>query len=68
MGMDVTSSTAGAAIALKQAQNQMNFGVKALSQNADQQQATVSALVQPEGGSGGGNVTPTRGQNLNITV
>lgn len=66
--MDVTSSTAGAAIALNQAQNQMNFGVKALSQNADQQQATVAALVQPEGGSGSGNVTATRGQNLNITV
>ncbi|WP_146210797.1 hypothetical protein [Azospirillum sp. TSO35-2] len=66
--MDITSSTAGAAIALKQAQGQMDFGVKALNQNAQQQQATVAALVQPDTGSGGGNVTPTRGQNLNITV
>ncbi|MBY6264561.1 putative motility protein [Azospirillum sp. 412522] len=65
--MDVTSSTAGAAMALKQAQGQMNFGVKALNQNAEQQQATVEALMQSAGGSGG-NVTPTRGQNLNITV
>ncbi len=66
MGMDITSSTAGAAIALKQAQGQMDFGVKALNQNAEQQQAAVAALM--EGGSGGGNVTPTRGQNLNITA
>ena len=66
--MDITSSTAGAAMALQQAQGQMNFGVKALNQNAEQQQATVEALIQPAGGSGGGNVTPTRGQNLNITV
>lgn len=68
--MDVTSSTAGAAMSLMQAQGQMNFGVKALNQNAEQQQATVDALMQSGngGGSGGGNVTPTRGQNLNITV
>lgn len=66
--MDITSSTAGAAMALKQAQGQMNFGVKALNQNAEQQQATVEALMQSGSGSGGGNVTPTRGQNLNITV
>ena len=66
MGMDITSSTAGAAMALKQAQGQMEFGVKALNQNAELQQATVAALVQGE--TGGGNVTPTRGQNLNITV
>lgn len=66
MGMDIASSTAGAAIALTQAQGQMDFGVKALNRNAEQQQATVATLV--EGGSGGGNVTPTRGQNLNISV
>ncbi|WP_042694020.1 hypothetical protein [Azospirillum sp. B506] len=70
--MDVTSSTAGAAMALKQAQGQMDFGVKALNRNAEQQQATVDTLMQSAGGSsggaGGGNVTPTRGQNLNITV
>ncbi|PGH56621.1 hypothetical protein CRT60_17070 [Azospirillum palustre] len=72
MGMDVTSSTAGAAMSLMQAQGQMAFGVKALNQNAEQQQATVETLMQSGngsgGGSGGGNVTPTRGQNLNITV
>ncbi|WP_148219490.1 hypothetical protein [Azospirillum sp. B510] len=68
MGMDVTSSTAGAALSLKQAQGQMDFGVKALNQNAEQQQATVAALMRSGGGSGGGNVTPTRGQTLNITV
>ncbi|AWU95370.1 hypothetical protein [Azospirillum ramasamyi] len=66
MGMDITSSTAGAAISLKQAQGQMDFGVKTLNQIAEQQQAAVTALM--EGGSGGGNVTPTRGQNLNITA
>ncbi len=66
--MDITSSTAGAAISLKQAQGQMDFGVKALNRNAEQQQATVDALVQSTVGSVGGNVTPTRGQNLNITV
>ncbi|MFP5515657.1 MAG: hypothetical protein ACLGJC_21545 [Alphaproteobacteria bacterium] len=66
MGMDITSSTAGAAMALKQAQGQMDFGVKALNQNAELQQATLATLV--EGGTGGGNVTPTRGQNLNISV
>ncbi|ALG73297.1 hypothetical protein VY88_24095 [Azospirillum thiophilum] len=66
--MDITSSTAGAAISLKQAQGQMDFGVKALNRNAEQQQATVDALVQSTAGSVGGNVTPTRGQNVNITV
>lgn len=67
MGFDITSSTAGAAIGLKQAQGQFDFGVKALNQNAKQQEATVATLI---GGadSGGGNVTATRGQNLNITV
>ena len=67
MGMDVTSSTAGVAMALKQAQGQMDFGVKALNRNAEQQQASVAALVQPAGDSGG-NTTPTRGQTLNIAV
>ena len=48
----------------------MSFGVKALNQVAEQQQATVEALVQggSGGGPGGGNVTATRGQNLNIAV
>jgi len=66
MGLDVTSSTAGAAVSLRQAQGQFDFGVKALNQNAQQQEAAVATLLQ--GDSGGGNVTPTRGQNLNISV
>lgn len=70
MSFDVTSSTAGAAVSLRQAQGQMNFGVKALNQAAEQQQAAVTTLLGggPGGGSGGGNVTETRGQNLNIVV
>ncbi|MCG5238507.1 hypothetical protein [Azospirillum doebereinerae] len=67
MGLDVTSSTAGAAVGLRQAQGQFDFGVKALNQNAQQQEAAIATLLQGDS-SGGGNVTPTRGQNLNITV
>jgi len=66
MGLDVTSSTAGAAMGLRQAQGQFDFAVKALNQNAQQQEAAVATLLQGE--SGGGTVTPTRGQTLNITV
>lgn len=67
MAFDVTSSTAGAAISLRQAQSQFDFGIKSLSQDSEQQAATVSTLLQG-GSSGGGAVTPTRGQNLNISV
>lgn len=62
----ISNSTLGAAVSLRQAQGQADFGVKALSQNAAQQQQTVASLVEPAGG--GGNVTATRGQNLNIVV
>lgn len=68
MALDVTSSTMGAAIGLRQAQGQADFGVKALSQSAQQQQQAVATLLQPASNSGGGNVTATRGQNLNIVV
>ncbi|WP_449234249.1 hypothetical protein [Azospirillum doebereinerae] len=54
-------------MSLRQAQGQFDFGVKALNQNAQQQEATVATLLQGDS-SGGGNVTATRGQNLNITV
>lgn len=69
--MDVTSTTAGAAVALRQSMAQMDTGVKMLG-NAAQQQGAVAALLA--GGTGGapvaagGNVTETRGQNLNILV
>ncbi|MBP2230517.1 hypothetical protein [Azospirillum agricola] len=67
MSLDIASSTAGAAISLRQAQGQFDFGLKALDQAAQQQTDAVTTLL---GGteSGGGNVTATRGQNLNITV
>jgi hypothetical protein len=72
MALDVTSSIMGAAIGLRQAQGQADFGVKNLSQNAQQQQQAVASLLQPGGNTGGnasgGNVTATRGQNLNIVV
>ncbi len=73
MALDVTSSTMGAAIGLRQAQGQADLGVKNLSQNAQQQQQAMASLLQPGGNtgggnSGGGNVTATRGQNLNIVV
>ncbi len=68
MSFDVTSSTAGAAVSLRQAQGQYDFGVKTLNQAAQQQETAVSTLLQGGSGSGGGNVTATRGQNLNITV
>ncbi len=67
MAFDVTSSTAGAVVSLRQAQNQFDFGIKTLSQDNQQQAATVSTLLQGAS-SGGGSVTPTRGQNLNISV
>lgn len=71
MALDISSSTLGAAIGLRQAQGQVDFGVKTLSQTAQQQDQAVATLLQ--GGSdgsssGGGNVTATRGQNLNIVV
>lgn len=58
-----TSSTLGAALSIGQARSQADFGVRALSQTAEQQQQAVTTLLQ-----GGGNVTETRGQNLNILV
>ncbi len=64
MSLDVTSSTMGAAIGLRQAQGQFDFGVKALSQAAQQQEQTVATLLQ----GSGGNVTETRGQNVNLVV
>lgn len=72
MVSDVTSSSAGAAMAIRQGMSQQNFGMQALAQSA-QQGNDVAVLAQQaagssSGGSGGGNVTPTRGQNLNITV
>lgn len=67
MVSDATSSTAGAAIGIRQGLNQLQFGTKALSQAADQQ-ASVALLLQGGTGASGGNVTETRGQNLNILV
>ncbi|MFD1627015.1 hypothetical protein [Azospirillum griseum] len=67
MAFDVTSSTAGAAISLRQAQSQFDFGLKTLNQDNQQQAAAATTLLQA-GSSGGGSVTPTRGQNLNISV
>lgn len=67
MALDALSSTAGAAVSLRQAQSQYDFGVKTLSQDNQQQAAAVTTLLQG-GANGGGNVTPTRGQNLNISV
>lgn len=72
MVSDVGSSSAGAALAIRQGFNQQNFGLQALAQSA-QPQGAVAALTgeaeQSGGGqSGGGNVTATRGQNLNIVV
>lgn len=60
-----TSSTAGAALGIRQGLDRVDFGVKALNQTAAQQQQTVTTLLQ---GAGGGNTTETRGQNLNIVV
>lgn len=77
MAMDITSSTAGSVMALRQAQGQADFGMKALQSGA-QQEAGVAALVGASAGpaatggtggpSSGGNVTATRGQNMNIVV
>lgn len=77
MVSDIGSSSAGAALAIRQGLNQQNFGLQALAQSA-QPQGAVAALTgqadqsgggQSGGGqSGGGNVTATRGQNLNIVV
>jgi len=64
MSLDVTSSTMGAAVGLRQAQGQFDFGVKALNQAAQQQEQAVATLLQ----SSGGNVTETRGQNVNMVV
>jgi hypothetical protein len=62
----VSSSTLGAAVGLQQASTQMSTAVKALKTNADAEQATMAALVS--GASDGGNVTATRGQNVNLVV
>ncbi|MDQ2102029.1 hypothetical protein [Azospirillum isscasi] len=71
MALDISSSTLGAAIGLRQAQGQVDFGVKTLNQTAQQQDQALATLLQGSTGaspSGGGNVTATRGQNLNIVV
>ncbi|WP_175426505.1 hypothetical protein [Azospirillum brasilense] len=70
MALDVSSSTLGAAIGLRQAQGQMDFGVKTLNQTAQQQDQAIATLLQggSDASSSGGNVTATRGQNLNIVV
>lgn len=67
---DVSSSTTGAALAIRQGLNQQNFGLQALAQSAQPQGAVAALTGQADqsGGQGGGNVTPTRGQNLNIVV
>jgi hypothetical protein len=48
----------------------MDFGVKTLNQTAQQQDQAIATLLQggSDGASAGGNVTATRGQNLNIVV
>lgn len=67
--MSIDSTSMGAAIGLMQAKGMFDFGVKALNQNAQQQEQTVAALLQSSGpSSGGGNVTATRGQNVNMVV
>lgn len=70
--MDVTSTTAGAAVALRQSMTQMDTGMKMLGNAAQQQGAVTALLAGGTGGapaaSAGGNVTETRGQNLNILV
>lgn len=66
MSMDVTSSMAGAALGLRQAMGQVDFGVKAMNRTADAEQATLTTLL--EGAASGGNVTETRGRNVNILV
>lgn len=69
MAMDATSSTLGAALSIRQAQSQYDFGLKALNQSSQQQESSVATLLQGSGGgSAGGSVTETRGQNLNIVV
>ncbi|WP_029009786.1 hypothetical protein [Azospirillum halopraeferens] len=69
------SSVTGAAVAMRQAFGQMNFGITALNQTARQQQDAVTALLggsTDAGATGGpasdGTVTETRGRNLNIVV
>lgn len=68
MALDATSSSLGAALAVRQGLSQADFATKALSQTAQQQDAAVATLLAAGGGTAGGNVTPTRGQNLNIVV
>lgn len=68
MALDISSSTLGAAVGLRQAQGQVDFGVKTLSQTAQQQDQAIATLLQGGSSSAGGNVTATRGQNLNIVV
>ncbi|HYH19091.1 MAG TPA: hypothetical protein VD995_10775 [Azospirillum sp.] len=69
--MDITSTTAGAAVALRQSMTQMDTGMKMLGSSAQQQGAVTALLAGGTGGAPagtGGNVTETRGQNLNILV
>lgn len=68
MGVDGTSSSIGAALGVRQGLVQADFAAKALSQTAQQQDATVTTLLASGDGAPGGSVTPTRGQNLNIVV
>lgn len=62
-----SSSMVGAAVGLRQGQNQYAFGVQSLRKDAESQQSSADALLQGVMQSTG-NTTPTRGQNVNILV
>lgn len=57
----LSSSTLGAAVGIQQGRVQEDTAIKSLKSEADSQQSAAAALL-------GGNVTATRGQNLNILV
>jgi len=58
----ISSSMFGAAVSVQQLSTQMETGLKAMKETSDSQQAVLSSLLT------GGNVTETRGQNVNILV
>lgn len=57
----LSSSMLGAAVGLQQGRVQEITAIKALKSETDSQQSAAATLL-------GGNVTETRGQNLNILV
>lgn len=72
MSMEI-ASTAAAAVSLSQGRARQDLAISGLEREAQNQQAVAGVVEEAArtgagSGAGSGNVTPDRGQNLNISV